>query len=121
MHHIVHRKCLLGSYFCHEVMASENKIYYCPFAYGYTNYSRRGYAKYLLKANDVVSFNGVPLHTVLGGTGLAISAKTKYTEEAVDFAAYAASSEIQKQYFLIMEGNQDIDQLGWMVKIIEDV
>ena len=97
----------------HEVMASENKIYYCPFAYGYTNYSRRGYAKYLLKANDVVRFNGVPLHTVLGGTGLAISAKTKYTEEAVDFAAYAASSEIQKTIFFD-NGGQPGHRSAWL-------
>ena len=97
----------------HEVMASENKIYYCPFAYGYTNYSRSGYAKYHLKANDVVSFNGVPLHTVLGGTGLAISAKTKYTEEAVDFAAYAASSEIQKTIFFD-NGGQPGHRSAWL-------
>lgn len=97
----------------HEALSSEEKYAYCPFAYGYTNYSRRGYAKYLLKANDVVSFNGVPLHTVLGGTGLAISAKTKYTEEAVDFAAYAASSEIQKTIFFD-NGGQPGHRSAWL-------
>lgn len=96
----------------HETMSSEDKIYYCPFAYGYTNYSRRGYAKYFLKACDVVSLNGTPLHTVLGGTGLAVSAKTKYLDEAVDFAAYAASPEIRRHYSLIMEDSRDIVQHG---------
>mgnify|MGYP000006307341 FL=1 len=97
----------------HEVMASDNRIYYCPFTYGYTNYSRRGYAKYLLKVGDVVSLNGIPLHTVLGGTGLAVSSRTEYLNEAVDFAAYAASPEIQKTLFFD-NGGQPGHRAAWV-------
>ncbi len=96
----------------HEAMSSEDRIYYCPFTYGYTNYSRRGYAKHLLKADDVVSLNGTPLHTVLGGTGLAVSSRTKYMDEAVDFAAYAASPEVQKTLFFD-NGGQPGHRVAW--------
>lgn len=36
----------------HEALAEDNDLYYCPYAYGYTNYSRRGYCSHPLKAMD---------------------------------------------------------------------
>ncbi|HEU4903644.1 MAG TPA: extracellular solute-binding protein, partial [Flavisolibacter sp.] len=40
-----------------EAMTKGDEFWYCPFAYGYSNYSRKGYAKHLLQYTDVVSFN----------------------------------------------------------------
>lgn len=99
----------------HEVMSSSDQIYYCPFAYGYTNYSRRGYGNYLLKACDTVTLHGKSLKTVLGGTGLAVSAKTKYVSEAVDFAQYAVSPVIQKTLFFD-NGGQPGHRGAWVDK-----
>ena len=44
----------------HELMsrADDPRAAYCPFAYGYSNYSRPGYAKHLLKAGGLVTYNG---------------------------------------------------------------
>lgn len=97
----------------HEILAGDEGLYYCPFAYGYTNYSRRGYAKYLLKAADVVKYNGKMLKTVLGGTGLAVSSKCNHIREAVAFAEYAASPEIQKTLYFD-NGGQPGHRAAWI-------
>jgi multiple sugar transport system substrate-binding protein len=69
---------------------------YCPFAYGYSNYSRAGYAPYLLQAIDLVSMNDRPLRSVLGGAGIAVSSRTAYAAAATDYAAFTASPEMQR-------------------------
>ena len=68
---------------------------YCPFAYGYSNYSRPGYAPHLLKAGGLVSFRGKRLRSVLGGAGLAVSARTAHREIAADYARFTSSPEMQ--------------------------
>lgn len=83
----------------HEVMSAQDDIFYCPFAYGYSNYSRPGYARYLLKGDDVVSYHQKPLKTVLGGTGLAISSRCREPEIALDYLMFTASPEIQKTLY----------------------
>ena len=69
---------------------------YCPFAYGYSNYSRPGYAKHLLKAGGLVAFNGRRLRSTLGGAGIAVSSKTKHPSACMDYAAFTASPDVQK-------------------------
>ena len=49
----------------HEALAADSGLYYCPYAYGYTNYSRRGYCDHLLKAGDLVNYKGNMLRSVL--------------------------------------------------------
>ncbi|ULT41447.1 extracellular solute-binding protein [Niabella defluvii] len=49
-----------------EALSGSDEYWYCPFAYGYTNYSRPGYAKNLLTYTDVVSYNGQKLRTTIG-------------------------------------------------------
>lgn len=83
----------------HEKLSGDNELYYCPFAYGYSNYSREGYSKHLLKAGNVVAYQNKLLKTVLGGTGLAVSSKCSQIDIAVEFAAYAASGIIQRTLF----------------------
>ena len=97
----------------HEALSSEEKYAYCPFAYGYTNYSKEGYAKHLLKACDVVSYKGEHLHTVLGGTGLAVSAACENKETAVKFAEYAVSPLIQRTLFF-EAGGQPGHRAAWL-------
>ena len=74
-----------------EIMSTTDDYWYCPFAYCYSNYSRTGFSKNLLHYADVVSFNGSKLRTTIGGTGLAVSAFSKYKETAIDFAAMIVS------------------------------
>ena len=99
----------------HELLSTRNDWSYCPFAYGYSNYSRAGYARHLLKATDVVSWHGEPLKTVLGGTGLAISAKCQHKEAALAYASYTASAEVQKTLFFD-NGGQPGHRGAWLDK-----
>lgn len=69
---------------------------YCPFAYGYSNYSRPCYGLHRLQAGGLVTFNGAPLRSVLGGAGLAVSAHTKHPQVCMNYARLTASPEIQR-------------------------
>lgn len=83
----------------YEAMTKGDKYIYSPFAYGYTNYSRYGYARKALKFHDMVEIEGQKLITTLGGTGLAVSAKCQHRELAAKFVEFAASPENQKGIF----------------------
>src|SRR5690606_16777479 len=74
-----------------ELMSSTDDYYYCPFAYGYSNYSRKGYAKHLLMYADVVKLGKQSLRTTIGGTGLAVPALSQDTAAAVSCAERAVS------------------------------
>ncbi|MCI1984343.1 MAG: ABC transporter substrate-binding protein [Bifidobacteriaceae bacterium] len=79
----------------HEELATSSELRYCPFVYGYVNYSRRGYAAHRLRAGAIPKYQGKMLTGVLGGTGLAISAGTKSPEIAADFVQFALSRRVQ--------------------------
>lgn len=96
-----------------EAMASRDDIYYCPFAYGYSNYSRDGYGKNIILATDLVELNGQKLISTLGGTGLAISNKCESLTTAVDYAAFTASPEIQSTLFFD-SGGQPGHRAAWV-------
>lgn len=97
----------------HEKLSSTDEWSYCPFAYGYSNYSRAGYARYVLKATDVVSYHGNLLKTVLGGTGISVSSRCKHPEIALNYARFTASPEIQKTLFFEC-GGQPGHRAAWL-------
>ena len=83
-----------------ERMSKTNDFLYCPFAYGYSNYSRSGYAKYLLHYTDLVSFSpGKKLRSTIGGTGIAVSSSCKNPEWAIRFAQEIVSPECQRTFY----------------------
>jgi multiple sugar transport system substrate-binding protein len=81
----------------YEAMTLGDNIAYCPFAYGYSNYSRDGYARKLLHFHDMVTLDGKNnLRSSLGGTGLAVSANCKHVDVAMQYAEFVASTDCQK-------------------------
>jgi multiple sugar transport system substrate-binding protein len=90
----------------------DKRAAYCPFAYGYSNYSRPRYAPYLLKAGGLVSINGKRLRSTLGGAGVAVSSKTKHPRACMDFAAFTASEETQKGLYF-QSGGQPGHRAAW--------
>lgn len=96
-----------------ELMSSADDYWYCPFAYGYSNYSRAGFAKNLLHYTDVVSVNGNKLRTTIGGTGLAVSASSAQKNIATDFAAWVVSEDIQKTIY-VQHGGQPGHLQAWL-------
>lgn len=86
---------------------------YSPFGYGYTNYSRDGYCRFPLTFTDAPGWNGAgPRGTVLGGTGIAVSARTAHPGVAVDYAFWIAGAECQKGLFF-QSGGQPGHAAAW--------
>lgn len=83
----------------YEAMVNSDAIAYCPFAYGYSNYSRTGYSKNLLHFYDLVRLNNNPMISSLGGTGLAVSSFSKNIPEAIQYAEFTGSSNVQQNIF----------------------
>ena len=81
----------------YETMVNTDELVYCPFAYGYSNYARYGYADRVLHFHDLVSLNDKGnMRSTLGGTGLAVSAKCTHIEEAIKYLGYVAPPACQQ-------------------------
>lgn len=97
----------------YEAMTQGDEIVYCPFAYGYSNYSRNGYARKLLHFHDMITLNGTSnLRSALGGTGLAVSTNCKHIDVAMQYAAYVASPQCQNGLYTD-NGGQPGHLLAW--------
>ncbi|MBP1224197.1 ABC transporter substrate-binding protein [Flavobacterium sp. 1355] len=83
----------------YEAMVNSDEIAYCPFAYGYSNYSRTGYSRKLLHFYDLVKLNNKSMISSLGGTGLAVSSFSKNISEAIKYAEFTGSSHVQQNIF----------------------
>jgi multiple sugar transport system substrate-binding protein len=78
---------------------------YSPYGYGYTNYSRAGFCAYPLSFRDAPGIaEPSPRGTVLGGTGIAVSAFTRHPDVAVDYAFWIAGAECQKGLYTASGG-----------------
>jgi multiple sugar transport system substrate-binding protein len=97
----------------YEALASGSRVAYCPFAYGYTNYSRSGYASHILRFGGLIQFNGAPLRSTLGGTGLAISRSCRQPEVALAYAQYVASPACQRGLY-VAAGGQPGHRSAWL-------
>ena len=97
-----------------ELMTKTDDYWYCPFAYGYSNYSRAGYAKHLLYYSDPVEFqNKGRLKSTIGGTGLAVSAFSKNKEYALQFAEELVSGKCQSTFY-VEHGGQPGHKSAWV-------
>ncbi len=96
-----------------EIMSSSNEYWYCPFAYCYSNYSRYGYAKYLLSYAAPVKFgHSGTLRSTIGGTGLAVSAHSRNKAMALEFAQWIVSPRIQSSFY-VENGGQPGHRAAW--------
>jgi multiple sugar transport system substrate-binding protein len=81
----------------YEIMAEpHSKIACAPLIYGYVSYALSGFRPAHLAFADIPTLgrNG-PIGSALGGTGIAVSAKSAHRDAAIDFAYWIASGEIQ--------------------------
>ncbi len=86
---------------------------YSPFGYGYTNYSRAGFCRFPLGFHDAPGIAApTPRGTVLGGTGIAVSAFTRHSEVAVDYAFWIAGAECQRGLYT-QSGGQPAHAAAW--------
>jgi multiple sugar transport system substrate-binding protein len=97
-----------------ERMSTTDEIAYCPIAFGYSNYARAGYRRAPIHFTNIPSRppRG-PAGSVLGGAGLAISARCKELSAAVDYAVWVASAECQKTIY-VQSGGQPGNRAAWI-------
>jgi multiple sugar transport system substrate-binding protein len=96
----------------YEAMTRTDRYSYCPFAYGYSNYSRLGYARRLLEFGDLVEIDGKRCRTTLGGAGLAISSRCANLKVALEYAAFVADPVCQRTLYFD-SGGQPGHRSAW--------
>lgn len=96
----------------YEYMTRSNDYSYCPFAYGYSNYARNGFAANRLHYTDLVSLEGQPLISTIGGTGLAISQQCVHKSSALAYLQYATAPQTQTNLFF-EAGGQPAHAQAW--------
>jgi multiple sugar transport system substrate-binding protein len=96
----------------YDRMVAESDIVYCPWAYGYSNYSRRRNPIALKFSDAPAASNSGCAGTQLGGTGVAVSKLSAHREEAVAYAKWLASSQHQSGTYF-REGGQPASLAAW--------
>jgi len=96
-----------------QLLADRNTVAYCPFAYGYSNYSRPGYAANILHTGGLVNFKGSPLRSTLGGAGLAISRTCRHAGHALAYAEFVAGPSTQTTLYAY-SGGQPGHRAAWL-------
>ncbi len=97
----------------YELMVSTDQIAYCPFAYGYVNYTRPEYARKPLRFDELVRINDTPLRSTLGGTGFAVSARCRDIEAALAYAQFLAAPACQRGLYFT-SGGQPGHREAWV-------
>jgi len=92
-----------------EAMASGENIAFLPACYGYSSYSRPGFAKYPLTFHPTPI---APRGAVLGGAGLAISAFSKNRDLALRFLEWVTGADCQTNVYAVC-GGQPAHAAAW--------
>jgi len=96
-----------------RLMSSSDEIIYSPFLFGYSNYSRPGFARHLVTFGPPPQLvSGVVGGTTLGGTGIAVSRSCDAVEAAVAYASWVATPECQGTLYL-SSGGQPAQRMVW--------
>lgn len=95
-----------------DALSSGDRYAYVPLMFGYTNYSRPGFREHRLKYVDIpASARGVR-GAVLGGAGVAVSARTRHPDQAIAHAFWLASAEVQEGVYFD-GGGQPGNAVAW--------
>lgn len=97
----------------YDHMVAESDAVYCPWAYGYSNYSRREISVRLQFTNAPAAGGIGCAGTQLGGTGVAVSKQSAYRDEAVAYAKWLASPQHQRGTY-VKEGGQPASLSAWL-------
>ncbi len=96
-----------------DLLARSDTVAYCPFAYGYSNYSRPGYAEHSLEFGGLVRLDdGSRLRSTLGGAGLAVSSRCQHVQETMRYCEYVAGAGCQRTLYFD-SGGQPGHRAAW--------
>jgi multiple sugar transport system substrate-binding protein len=97
-----------------EKMSTTDETAYCPLAFGYSNYARPSYRRSPIHFTNIPSRDSRgPAGSVLGGAGLAISARCKELSVAIEYATWVAGAECQKTIY-VTSGGQPGNRKAWV-------
>ena len=96
-----------------DAMAESDTLRLAPLTYLYKGYANARYRKSRIAFSDmpVLGRNG-PVGSALGGTGLAVSARTDHPETCAAFAAWVAGAECQRALYAQSNG-QPGNAVAW--------
>jgi multiple sugar transport system substrate-binding protein len=96
----------------YDFMTSSSEAVYCPYGFGYSNYSRIGNSVRLKFTNAPAAGQRGCAGTMLGGTGVAISKLSTHQAEAIAYAKWLVSPEHQRGIYF-REGGQPASLSAW--------
>jgi multiple sugar transport system substrate-binding protein len=96
----------------YDFMISCSDAVYCPYGFGYSNYSRVGNSVRLKFTNAPAADQRGCAGTMLGGTGVAISRLSPHPSEAIAYAKWLVSPEHQRGTYF-REGGQPASLTAW--------
>ncbi len=97
-----------------EALAHSDDYSYAPLAFCYVNYSRSDHTGHKVDFGDIPSTSAdtTPRGALLGGAGLAISAYCENLDEALTYAMYVASGDVQRGLYF-SSGGQPAHRAPW--------
>jgi multiple sugar transport system substrate-binding protein len=96
----------------YDFMVSSSDAVYCPYGFGYSNYSRMGNPVRLKFANAPAAGQRGCAGTMLGGTGVAISKLSRHQSEGFAYAKWLVSPEHQRGIYF-RDGGQPASLAAW--------
>ena len=80
----------------YEALVEGGRFVMIPYAYLYAPYARQGYRGHRISYHNIPALGEMgPIGSALGGTGIAISARTAHPEICTRFAIWLAGAEVQ--------------------------
>ena len=96
----------------YDFMVSTSDAIYCPYGFGYSNYSRTERAVQLKFVDAPAAGQFGCAGTMLGGTGVAISRRSTQQKKAITYAKWLVSQEHQHGAYF-REGGQPASLAAW--------
>lgn len=87
-----------------EMAKPDSEIACSPLIYGYVNYAMPEFRERLIRFSDIPAGAAGVAGSALGGTGIAVSAFSKHSDAAIDFAYWIASGDVQKGLYAASNG-----------------
>ncbi|GLI26651.1 ABC transporter substrate-binding protein [Agromyces rhizosphaerae] len=93
-------------------LATGEQYAYSPLLFGYTNYSREGFREHPIAYVDIPAGPLGVRGSLLGGAGIAVSARSRHPQAAIDHAFWLDSAEVQEGVYFD-GGGQPGNAVAW--------
>ncbi len=112
-----------------DAMSARDDLFYCPYVYGFSPYSKvageDGVSSSASDRRRLLAFADIPgveqadcKGSVIGGTGLAISSRSKHRSAALELAAFLLSRSVQKG--MALHDGQPGRRSAWVDKDVNE-